>query len=122
MNVLLIIFAIIVIIFIGYVVVFLNNRGFSTMDSMNTSNIWKSFPSNYREGFSTVADFASPAVSASPESYNKLDPYGLIDSSNECPGSGYTNLNGNICLNDNQYMLLTTHGGNAKTGTKYQDN
>jgi hypothetical protein len=121
MNALLFIFVLIVIIFTFYVVFSLNNRGFSAMDDTNSSNIWKSFPSNYREGFSTIADSASPAFSAAPESYNDLDPFGLIDSSMDCPGSGYTNIKGNICLNDSQYMLLTTRGGNAKTGTKYQD-
>ena len=120
MNALIFIFALIVIVFIVYVVFSLNSRGFSAIDGINRSNIWKSFPSNYREGFSTVADFASPAVSATPESYNKLDPFGLIDSSMDCEGSGYTNIKGNICLNDGQYMLLTTRGGNARTGTKYQ--
>jgi hypothetical protein len=31
----------------------------------------------------------------------------------ECSGSGYTNLNGNICLNNEQKELLITRGKNA---------
>jgi tellurite resistance protein TehA-like permease len=46
-------------------------------------------------------------------SYNFLDPFGLINGSMECSGSGYTNLNGNICLNNEQKELLITRGKNA---------
>jgi hypothetical protein len=49
-----------------------------------------------------------------------MDPFGLIDSSMKCAGSGYSSLQGNICLDDNQLMLLTTRGGNSLTGTKYE--
>ena len=100
--------------FIAYVVFLFNNRGFSNYSS---NDIWKSYPGKY-EAFTVSA--STPVTNPTPESYNTLDPFGLIDSSMDCPGSGYSNLNGNICLNDDQKMLLTTRGGNSKTGTKFE--
>jgi hypothetical protein len=114
MDALFVILFLVIIIFIIYVVYSFNNRGFS---SYSSHEIWKSYPGKY-EGFVSMSP--SPVDSPSPESYNKLDPFGLIGSSMDCPGSSYSNLNGNICLNDNQKMLLTTRGGNSKTGTKYE--
>jgi len=116
MNPLFVIIFLVIIIFIIYIVYTFNNRGFSSYDS---HQIWRSYPAKY-EGFTSTIS-PSPVDSPSPESYNKLDPFGLIDSSMECEGSSYSNLKGNICLNENQKMLLTTRGGNSKTGTKYEN-
>jgi hypothetical protein len=112
MNALLIVLFLVIIIFAIYVVYYLNIKGFS---SYHANDIWKSYPGKY-EGFTSP----SPVVNPAPSSYNTLDPFGLIDSSMDCPGSSYTNINGNICLNAEQRKLLTTRGGNSLTGTKYE--
>lgn len=112
MNALLIVLFLVIIIFVFYIVYYFNSRGFRTYTS---NDIWKSYPSNY-EGFTSP----SPVVNPAPSSYNTLDPFGLINSSMDCPGSSYTNINGNICLNEEQRKLLTTRGGNSLTGTKYE--
>jgi hypothetical protein len=44
---------------------------------------------------------------------NIIDPLFGTESSTTCAGSGLTKSNGNVCLNDKQYKLLTTRGGNS---------
>ena len=116
MNVLLIGFSLLVLVFVFYILWTLNNRGLIPANGIGgvggNNNIWKSFPSNYHEGFTSIADSATKVSAV--DSYNTLDPFGLIDSSMDCTGSTYSNTNGNICLNKQQYTLLTTRGGNAK--------
>lgn len=117
MHLLFVILLFIIIIFIIYVICSFNNM---IITNYNSHEIWKSYPGKY-EGFTlNSSSNIVPNSSPSKESYNKVDPFGLIDGSMKCRGSGYSNLNGNICLNDNQTMLLTTRGGNSKTGTTYE--
>jgi hypothetical protein len=42
-----------------------------------------------------------------------LDVFYGLPSNSTCPGSGLTKSNGNVCLNNDAYNLLTTRGGNA---------
>ena len=116
MNALFIILLLIIVIFTIYVVYSINDRGFS---NYSVNDIWKSIPGKYEAFTSMNASPFVPTLTGS-DSYNKVDKFGLIDSSMKCSGSSYYNLNGNICLNDEQKMLLTTRGGNSKTGTKYE--
>ena len=125
MNVILILLLIVIVLFIIYVVYSLNSRGFR---SYYSNDIWKSSPGKYENFTSSTTNStlsASAPIVENPkpingQSYNQLDPYGLIPSSMDCEGSSYYTLNGNICLNKEQKMLLTTRGGNSKTGTPYE--
>ena len=114
MHALLFILFLVIIIFVFYVVYSFNSKGFSNYTS---NEIWKSYPGKYQEGF---INSPAPLLSSTGD-YKSIDPFGLIDSSMKCPGTSYSSLNGNICLDDKQKMLLTTRGGNSKTGTKYEN-
>jgi hypothetical protein len=108
------IFFVLVMLLVIYIVWTLNSRGFvaSGSSALGTNNIWKSFPSNYQEGFKqSIAETSGNPDTV--ESYNKDDIFGLMKGSMDCPGSTYSNNSGNICLTKEQYRLLTTRGGNA---------
>jgi hypothetical protein len=118
MNVLLLILLLVIlVIFIFYVVYKIGGTRVLGEYVGGDNQIWKSYPGKY-EGMTNMTP--APVSSTTDSEYKQNDPFGLIDSSEKCPGSSYFSTQGNICLDANQKMLLTTRGGNATTGTKFE--
>lgn len=122
MSIILFIISLFIIFFIFYVVYDINNQKlFTPYNSNDNINKYEPFTSMTSET-SKLSPIVFNKDVSNPESYNKLDPFGLIKSSMKCPSTSYFTLNGNICIDEYQKMLLTTRGGNSKTGTKYEKN
>jgi len=113
-----IILSLVILVFIGYVVYMFNSNHVLPYAPQHE---WRSKPSTYEgmTGMSYDEPLGSENIHA-VSGYNKLDQFGLIESSMQCKDSGYYNLKGNACLSEEQTRLLMTRGGNSSAGTKYE--